>query len=234
MKKLIALAAFSITLNTDDAQWAVPSGANLANTNTGFVGIATSLYIPGGPFTLASVGNGSILVGQTQAMGVSITTPSNTPHQHYIKIDQANDRVLISSGNSDKGGGFFRGSNNSGETRIFSHGNYNDSQSFLTFYTLGAERARMLSNGNFGIGTASPAEKLSVNGKIRAHELKIEILGWPDYVFTPSYKMRSLGELEQYITLNKHLPEIPSAAEAEKNGIEVGEMNKLLLKKIEE
>ncbi|MDQ0638321.1 uncharacterized protein YaiE (UPF0345 family) [Pedobacter sp. W3I1] len=92
----------------------------------------------------------------------------------------------------------------------------------------------ILTNGDFGIGTTTPREKLSVNGKIRAHEIKVETANWPDYVFEEGYKVGTLSGLESYIKSNKHLPEIPSAKEAETNGVELGEMNKLLLKKIEE
>ena len=88
--------------------------------------------------------------------------------------------------------------------------------------------------GNIGIGTVTPKEKLSVRGKIRAEEIKVETANWPDYVFNANHQFFSLRELENYIKLHKHLPEIPSAAEAEKNGIALGEMNKMLLKKIEE
>ena len=58
--------------------------------------------------------------------------------------------------------------------------------------------------------------------------------GWPDYVFTDSYKLRSLKDLEAYIEENNHLPEIPSANDIQKNGIDLGENQSLLLKKIEE
>ncbi|TCC87306.1 hypothetical protein EZ428_21645 [Pedobacter frigiditerrae] len=90
--------------------------------------------------------------------------------------------------------------------------------------------------GNVGIGTTNPTEKLSVNGKIRAKEIKIEPnpATWPDYVFEADYKVGTLEELERYITTHKHLPEIPSAKEVESNGLELGEMNRLLLKKVEE
>jgi UDP-N-acetylglucosamine pyrophosphorylase len=56
----------------------------------------------------------------------------------------------------------------------------------------------------------------------------------PDYVFAEDYKLKSLQEVEDYIKENKHLPEIPSAKEIEKNGLMLAEMNMNLLKKMEE
>ncbi len=88
--------------------------------------------------------------------------------------------------------------------------------------------------GNLGIGTMTPREKLSVNGNIRAKEVKVEAANWPDYVFEEGYNVGTLEGLESYIKTNKHLPEMPSAREVEGNGIQLGEMNKLLLKKVEE
>ncbi|KQR70903.1 hypothetical protein [Pedobacter sp. Leaf176] len=89
-------------------------------------------------------------------------------------------------------------------------------------------------NGNVSIGTESTPEKLSVKGKIRAHEIKVEMANWPDYVFEHDYKILGLNELDAYIKANKHLPEMPSAKEAEANGIALGELVKLQQKKIEE
>jgi len=88
--------------------------------------------------------------------------------------------------------------------------------------------------GNVGIGTETPREKLSVNGKIRAHEIKVETANWPDYVFSKSYNLPTLQETENHIKEKGHLPGIPSAAEVKANGIDLGEMNAKLLQKMEE
>jgi len=88
--------------------------------------------------------------------------------------------------------------------------------------------------GNVGIGITDPGTwKLAVNGKIRATEIKVET-GWADYVFEKGYKLPSLEEVEKHILEKGHLINIPSAEEVEANGIELGEMNRLLLEKIEE
>lgn len=91
-------------------------------------------------------------------------------------------------------------------------------------------------SGNLGIGTNdTKGYKLAVKGKVVAEEVVVKLYGsWPDYVFESDYKMPSLFELNAYILQNKHLPEIPSAVQVEKDGINTGEMNLLLLKKVEE
>jgi hypothetical protein len=90
-------------------------------------------------------------------------------------------------------------------------------------------------NGNVGIGIATPDAKLTVNGNIHAKEVKIDLsVPPPDYVFAPNYKLKTLQEVEEYIKKNSHLPEIPSAAEFEKNGVMLAEINMSLLKKMEE
>ena len=93
--------------------------------------------------------------------------------------------------------------------------------------------------GNIHIGARSSNNshdgyRFSVNGKIRAHEVKV-YTGWADYVFADNYELLTLEETEAYINENKHLPGIPSAEEVEANeGVNVGEMQKLQMAKIEE
>jgi hypothetical protein len=77
--------------------------------------------------------------------------------------------------------------------------------------------------------------KLAVNGKIICEEVSVKLrTSWPDYVFSNNYKLMSLNDLENYININKHLPEIPSSNEIEKNGINTSEIITKLLKSQEE
>ena len=105
----------------------------------------------------------------------------------------------------------------------------------IDFFTSGTNRLRISQDGIVTIGTTvrQVGYKLAVNGKIRAKEIKVET-GWADYVFKEDYDLPTLEEVEQHIKERGHLINIPSAEEVQENGIELGEMNKLLLEKIEE
>ena len=76
--------------------------------------------------------------------------------------------------------------------------------------------------------------KMEVDNIIKAKEIEVKTNVFADYVFYDNYRPMPLEELHQYILSNKHLPEVPTQEEAIKNGINIGEMNVLLLKKIEE
>lgn len=92
-----------------------------------------------------------------------------------------------------------------------------------------------INGGNVGIGTHLTDAKLTVLGSVHANEVKVDLnVPGPDYVFESTYELPTLEELAAYVNLNKHLPEVPSASAMNENGINLGEMNMLLLKKVEE
>ena len=68
-------------------------------------------------------------------------------------------------------------------------------------------------NGNVGIGEINPDVKLAVNGKIHTKEVKVDLIGWSDFVFKKEYNLPSLIEVENHIKRKGHLKDIPSAKE---------------------
>lgn len=97
-----------------------------------------------------------------------------------------------------------------------------------------AETYVTINKGNVGIGTINPTSKLTVAGNIASREVKVTVDAGADFVFDSTYKLLSLESLDQYIKQNKHLPEIASAAEMKRDGINLSEMNIKLLQKMEE
>lgn len=89
-------------------------------------------------------------------------------------------------------------------------------------------------NGRVGIGTKLPGATLAVNGDITAKKIKVTQTGWADFVFHPEYDLPSLQYVEDFIREHKHLPDMPTEAEVKADGLDIGEMNKKLLQKVEE
>ncbi|MBX7142541.1 MAG: hypothetical protein K1X63_15815 [Chitinophagales bacterium] len=100
----------------------------------------------------------------------------------------------------------------------------------------GGDQLWLLADGRVSIGTSAAATgyKLSVDGKVMCEELRVEMSPWADYVFHEDYKLRPLTEVESFIQANKHLPGVPSAAEIESAGLDVGQMQATMMEKIEE
>ncbi len=91
------------------------------------------------------------------------------------------------------------------------------------------------SNNYIGIGTTTPEYMLDVKGTARAEKIIVEANGnTADFVFADDYQLKDLKEVDKYVKKNKHLEGIPSAEEMEKEGVNLAEMNKLLLQKVEE
>jgi len=101
---------------------------------------------------------------------------------------------------------------------------------------------RIADNGRVGIGMNSSAEMtgnygLFVKDGILTERCKVAVRGtsdWADFVFNKSFKLLPIYEVENYIITNNHLPNVPSASEVVKTGIDVAQMDALLLQKIEE
>ncbi len=166
-------------------------------------------------------------------IGIGTTSPSRLLHVNGSTTD------VVSAFESTDSGTQIALTDNSGSLRLgtLSNGGFALSVGGDASSTTGAnvvEAMRVTSVGNVGIGTSIPGNKLEVNGTIRSQEVIVEATGWPDYVFSPDYDLLTLAEIEAYIKAKGHLPEVPSAKEVEEEGQHLGEMQQLLLKKIEE
>lgn len=97
----------------------------------------------------------------------------------------------------------------------------------------------IFSNGKIVIGMTDMNKigtySFAVNGSAIFTKAVVKLSSvWPDYVFHPDYHLTPLDSLEQFIKLNKHLPEMPTSADVERDGLDLGITQALLLKKIEE
>lgn len=87
----------------------------------------------------------------------------------------------------------------------------------------------------FGQGSTGVKNfKVSGGGEVFARKYTTTLNNIPDYVFAPTYNLMPLSELRSYIQTERHLPNIPSAAQYEEEGVDLGELNRLLLEKVEE
>ncbi|MCX2495302.1 hypothetical protein OQX63_17560 [Pedobacter sp. PF22-3] len=127
--------------------------------------------------------------------------------------DNLSDRLVIGSGFG-------------GRTIIGTH-NYNLTQ-------WGGDLIINPTGSRVGIGTTNPTDMLTVAGKIGAREIKVSTNAGADFVFEADYKLPELAELEKFIKINRHLPEIPAAKQMVENGVNLGELNIKLLQKVEE
>lgn len=188
---------------------------------------------PVSEFNSSTMFNGNAFFGAK--VGIGTTNPQGNLH-----LDAPTAEIVITAQDE----GVIRGN---GLTWLFGYNGTTGSEDIsigtqdgtgsrtVTLAAGGGARMKILSNGNVGIGTSNPNEKLTVNGAVYAKEVKVDLsVPGPDYVFFPNYNLRPVEELKDFIDRHGHLPEIPDAKQMEKNGINTGEMNMLLLKKIEE
>ncbi|MEM7551343.1 MAG: hypothetical protein AAF363_16805 [Bacteroidota bacterium] len=157
--------------------------------------------------------------------GASVDISSNDSLRTGLRVMDADDQNEFLNIYHDAGSSYFANSNYNSLDHYFISSNERD----VTFGN------NVEIPGNLGIGVSNPSNPLEVDGTIRSVEVIVEPRSsWPDYVFEEEYELTSLKETEAFIKENNHLPEVPSASEVAEEGIHLGEMNALLLKKIEE
>ena len=159
--------------------------------------------------------NSGIVIDSAGRVGIGTTPVAN--------------KALTINGNV----GFTELANIIGDIQFVNNVKFLDSTSFVGSIRIGnrLHTNKLIATGSATIGNGFIC---SQNGQVKAKEIVVTLEGWSDYVFDNGYRLMPLGELERYVNANKHLPNIPSAKEVENNGVNIGEMNALLLEKIEE
>lgn len=197
--------------------WANPASSwsyddqNIYNNNLGFVGIGGPPY---NGFNLDVTGNGIFTKGLVNSDNLDLSTSvlaiqklnSSPSGESYLKMDERSIQSAF----------------------------HNTFPSFTNATALFINPY----GGQVAIGTnknlVSGGYKLAVNGSVKCREVVVENVNWPDYVFEPSYPLMSISEFEKFIKENGHLPNIPKATQIEKEGQPIGQIQKLMMEKIEE
>ena len=191
--------------------------------NNGYISFYRGDGTGGGFLGLGTNGSERVRISKDGNVGIGTANPlANLQVMGGIGINTG------VAGNLSSGGSLAIGD---GDTGLKQQGD-----GILSIFTNNTERIRISNGqGNVGIGTTAPDEKLTVKGRIHAEEVKVDLsVPGPDYVFKKGYDLKSLEEVQEHIRAKGHLPNIPSAQEMEKNGVELGLMNMKLLEKIEE
>lgn len=173
------------------------------------------------------------------------TRPDGTTTELGLRFDRSNNLILEPGiSNAKFSIVSCSGSSSSMWVSNYSSGGYGfalnpDNRSGGIYYDGNSPQLIMgFNNLKVGIGVNPPADgnyRLFVAGGILATEVKVQLLTeWRDYVLAPEYNLRSIKELEAFISKNGHLPEIPTTETVKKDGLNIGEMNALLLQKVEE
>jgi hypothetical protein len=186
--------------------------------NNGNLGIGTTS--PGAKLEV----NGEVRVGSYNS-----TTTGYGNKLYFAGVSAHTDQLWISRFNID---------NVVSELRVNIGDDYGDKFVIGCHYWNGGAWTPTMTvqtNGKVGIGTSSPDAPLTVAGNIHAREIKVTATaGGADFVFADDYALPKLEAVAAFVKQNKHLPEIPSAAEMEANGLHLAEMNIKLLQKVEE
>jgi hypothetical protein len=205
------------TTRTDGTAFSVVTGATL---DANFIP-ATSGNIA---FTVLGSGNVGIGTGSPTVGALQIAAPdqatisalairqSNAPGYGFdFALDQLVD-----------GKGYLYGISANSRTNLMQLDRSNNTISFPA--------------GKISIGTSdAKGYQLAVNGSAIATSMTVKLYAnWPDYVFKKDYKLPSLLEVKTYIDRNQHLPDMPSGQQVAEDGINLGEIVKLQMQKIEE
>lgn len=204
------------------AQWTTPAAAVITTTNSVGIGNAAPIA-PLDVVRNPALGNGTAVFRGSQY--ISHFSYGAAEHT-YIRGGKAGAAVYI----NDVGGGAVSLGSATSAVRV---GGTLTIGGSLLIPTASTEYVKIGSVGTPNI----PGYKLYVDQGILTEKVKVAVANsanWADYVFAKEYKLMPLTEVEQFVNENKHLPNVPSAADMIKEGNDLGKTDAKLLEKIEE
>jgi hypothetical protein len=233
--------------NADDVAFAINSGTTSVNT---YVNLfeqrkSGSMYFrtQWGGNILYYDANGGLYTGS----GIDVNfTQSGSVYGNYFRAsklkglnwDQTEVGIDAPSITYKSTGASYIAANTSAHKFTVSYPLTEANTNIASFDNGGTPLVTISKDGKLLIGTTAGAagvHSLAVNGSAIFTKAVVKLNGnWPDYVFEPNYGLLPIAQLEKYIQQNRHLPNIPSAAEVKKEGIDLGNSQTLQLQKIEE
>ena len=216
-----------------------------ARVGIGVENPATQLHVNGGGYFTSNVGVGSAPVFETQLNARTIKKNGICIDQNYFHDFGYAYKAIVHKKNT-KGLGIFNESYQHDVFTVYGSGTIEASNEQDTYFSLRPEGHMVISNEFGNILTLEPDGKfilsngtdkllqLESDGLLRGRKIKLDQDNWADYVFDMEYSLMPLKELEEYISTHKHLPRVPSQQTVQAEGIDLGEMNVILLEKIEE
>lgn len=211
------------------ARLGITGGIAARTLNLGSSRIETwSTFFPPPTLTINQNG-GNVTIGDTDAETAKLTVRANNESQIDLRLE---GEGIVST----QGSFYFYVDDNNNAQEYFS---VKSGGTGKDLFWIGEDGFNFM-NGHLAIGEPVAVKhatdyRLSVDGRIISEEVRVELTSnWPDYVFKEDYSLMSLADLKSEIKRIGHLPGMPSAKEVESEGFDLGNMNRLLLEKIEE
>ena len=193
----------------DDGDW-ICNGNNITVDGSKMIGIGTSTPVEALDVNGNMRCSGNIAGARTSWLPFKIFANSSETDGSYISLSN--------------------NSTNAGSVKFYSTGE----NGRIEFHNQNLQVMSIRGDNNVYFGNPETATNLYVNGEITASLVRVNTQEWWDRVFDEGYRLPSLSEVEAYVKEHKHLPGIPAEADVKANGIDLAQMNAMLLKKVEE